>query len=127
MGFLIDTHVFLWYINGDPILNGKIKDIINDNSLERYVSIVSLWEIAIKMNINKLRLSHDFDALDGYLKANNLRLLPVKFEHLVKLKDLPHHHNDPFDRLLIAQAISENLSVISADRHFAAYPAEVIW
>jgi PIN domain nuclease of toxin-antitoxin system len=127
MAFLLDTHVFLWYINGDEVLNEKIKNVINDNSLERYVSIVSLWEISIKMSINKLKLTHDFEALDGYLKANNLKLLSVRFEHLIELKNLPHHYSDPFDRLLIAQASFENLTIISADRHFKAYPVRVTW
>jgi PIN domain nuclease of toxin-antitoxin system len=127
MAFLLDTHVFLWYINGDQVLNENIKNTINDNSLERYVSIASLWEISIKISINKLKLTHNFETLDGYLKANKLKLLALKFDHLIGLKNLPHHHNDPFDRLLISQAIAENLTIISADRHFNSYPVNILW
>jgi PIN domain nuclease of toxin-antitoxin system len=77
--------------------------------------------------LGKLELSLSLKQIEEYLKDKDVELLDIKFEPLIKLLDLPHHRRDPFDRLLIAQAISENLTIISADSHFAAYPVEVIW
>jgi PIN domain nuclease of toxin-antitoxin system len=91
------------------------------------LSIVSLWEIAIKINLNKLTLGVAFEEFQDYLIINNFEILNLEFSHLKKISILSHHHKDPFDRLLIAQAISENLTIISADRHFDAYPVNVIW
>jgi PIN domain nuclease of toxin-antitoxin system len=127
MAYLIDTHAFLWYIDGNPHLSEEAKAVIDNRESSRYISISSLWEIAIKESLGKLALTKPFETLQEYVIANNFVLLSVAFNHLLQLKELPHHHKDPFDRLLISQAITENLSIISADQHFKAYPVNVIW
>ena len=127
MRVLIDTHVLIWYLNGDKVLPSRTADILSNNDNKLFVSTISLWEIAIKISLGKLELSLSLKQIEEYLKDKDVELLDIKFEPLIKLLDLPHHHRDPFDRLLIAQAISEKLTIISADRHFAAYPVEVIW
>lgn len=127
MNYLLDTHAFLWFIDGNPILSAKTKKAIQNPELMKFVSIVSLWEIAIKTSKNKLILTLPFEALPEYVNANGFVLLPIKTKHLFQLKELIYHHGDPFDRLLIAQAITEDLTIISADKEFEAYPVRVDW
>lgn len=127
MAYLIDTHVFLWYIDGSPNLSERAKTLIDSTYEGKYLSVASLWGIAIKQSLNKLSLTKPFDKLLHFATVNNISLLPIEFDQLLQLKNLPLHHKDPFDRLIIAQAITENLSIISADRHFKAYPLNVIW
>lgn len=127
MNYLLDTHVLLWYIEGESRLSKKSLKTIDDKNFIKIISIASLWEIAIKINEGKLNTGMSFDALDRFISLNHFEILPVKFGHLAQLKSLPNHHSDPFDHLLIAQAIIENLTIISADRHFQSYPVNVIW
>lgn len=127
MSYLLDTHAFLWYIDGSEELSDSAKNIIQDSSIEKFVSIASLWEISIKISLNKLTLSLDFDTLPRFIQHNKFNNLLIEFNHLQQLSLLPHHHRDPFDRLLISQAITENFTIISADQHFKAYPVVTIW
>lgn len=127
MRYLIDTHVLIWYLNGDTDLSERYITLMHDPQNQLYISIVSIWEITIKLSLNKLDLTKSIKQIEEYILSKDYKVLNISFEHLKTLSELPHHHNDPFDRLLIAQAISENLTIISADRHFSAYPAGVIW
>ncbi len=127
MNYLLDTHAFLWYVDGNPMLPLGIRRVIKNSETAKFVSIASLWEIAIKTGKEKLALTRPFETLPEYIEVNNFILLPIQPKHLFDLKELPHHHGDPFDRLIIAQAITENLTIISADRQFKDYPVEVIW
>jgi PIN domain nuclease of toxin-antitoxin system len=127
MSYLLDTHAFLWYVDGKSNLPLKVKEIIQNPDFKKFVSIASLWEIAIKTSKDKLILTRPFETLPEYMKVNEFISLPIKAEHLFQIKELPHHHGDPFDRLLIAQAITENMTIISADQQFKAYPVNVIW
>ena len=127
MVYLIDTHAFLWYVDGNPNLSEKAKSVLENTGWVKCLSISSLWEIAIKESLNKLVLTKPYETLSEYITANNIVLLPVAFNHLLQLRKLPNHHKDPFDRLMIAQAITENLAIISKDQHFKSYPVNVIW
>lgn len=127
MDYLLDTHTFLWYIDGKSNLSTDAINFIENKRNAKYLSIASLWEISIKLNQDKLSLTQPFESLPTYMTINNFNLLPIYHKHLSGLIDLPYHHKDPFDRLLIAQAIAENLIIISADRHFIQYPVSVIW
>lgn len=127
MSYLLDTHTFLWYIDGNPRLSVKIAEIIRDPDLVKYVSIASLWEIAIKTGKDKLTLTRPFETLPEYINVNGFVTLSIQPKHLFLLKELPKHHGDPFDRLLIAQAHSENLTIISAHKEFQPYPVPIIW
>jgi PIN domain nuclease of toxin-antitoxin system len=127
MRVLLDTHVFLWWIAGDPILKGPARKVIGDRGNDCLVSIVSLWEIAIKKSLGKLEVP---DPLSSFfaeqLAANEFVLLDLEIAHVAKVASLPFHHRDPFDRLLTAQAIEEKLKVVSTDRVFREYGLEVI-
>ena len=127
MRFLIDTHILIWYLNGDNILPKRLIEIIENENNKIVVSTVSLWEITIKISSGKLDVSKSLNQIEGYLEERDVELLDIKFNSLANLLDLPYHHRDPFDRLLIAQAITEKLTIISADRHFDSYPVKVVW
>ncbi|MFD1257412.1 type II toxin-antitoxin system VapC family toxin [Mucilaginibacter terrae] len=128
MQFLIDTHVLIWYLDGSEKLPDRIRNIINDTDNDIIVSIVSLWEVVIKTSKHK-RLSIDITFADVYnhIVDRDYLLLNVSLQHLNTLETLTLHHGDPFDRMLIAQALTEGLTIISADRQFDAYPANVSW
>lgn len=127
MSYLLDTHVFLWFIDGSPQLSRSSIDIIQNTSVKKIISIASLWEIAIKTSKKKLSLTLPFEVLPEFSSLNRFEILDIRFEHLSQLKNLPNYHSDPFDHLIIAQAIIENLTIISADKHFASYPVPVVW
>jgi PIN domain nuclease of toxin-antitoxin system len=123
---LLDTHTFLWFVMGNPRITPKIRAQIEDN--ENFVSIVSVWEIAIKSGIGKLTLELPFDDfIDRQIAPNGIQLLDIKLEHLKVVATLPLHHRDPFDRLLIAQSIVEEIVLISADSVFSLYPVQSMW
>ena len=127
MSYLLDTHAFLWYIDGKLNLSEKAREIIQNPDFAKFISIVSLWEIAIKSGKDKLILTRSFETLPEFINVNGFNTLPIHVKHLFQLKELPHHHGDPFDRLLIAQALTEDLTIISADKEFKAYPVRVSW
>jgi len=127
MEYSADTHTLLWYLDGNLALPQKIA-VALDNSEKIIVSIVSLWEITIKLSLGKIELAFSLEQLRDKMSSDKrFKMLDILFDHLISLNKLPHHHNDPFDRLLIAQGISEDLAIVSADRHFAAYPIKVVW
>jgi PIN domain nuclease of toxin-antitoxin system len=127
MEYLLDTHTLLWYLDGHPALPRKLA-VSLDNSEKIVVSIVSLWEITIRSSLGKIELSFSLEQIrDKVSLDKKFQMLDISFDHLIGLSKLSHHHGDPFDRLLIAQAIAEKLPIVSADRHFNAYPIEVIW
>ena len=127
MRFLIDTHTFLWFIHDSPQLSAKAKNLLESDS-DLWVSIVSLWEIAIKVNIGKLRLPNSYeDFIPEQVTLNDIEILPIKMAHLATYTTLSLHHRDPYDRLLIAQAMTEKVSIISADIKFDSYSVKRIW
>jgi PIN domain nuclease of toxin-antitoxin system len=115
--FLADTHVLLWSINDDPRLRSAHRDILASSAIV-YASAASVWEIAIKQSIGKLDVPTDFGFL---LPRMQFTPLAITIEHAQKVTELPRHHGDPFDRLLIAQAQAEKLSILTADPAFARY------
>jgi PIN domain nuclease of toxin-antitoxin system len=128
MEYLLDTHSFLWFINGDEQLSGKAKNAIADPDAIKYISIASFWEIAIKVNLGKLSLDMAYQDLRQQVVANGFEILPITFEHTIELLSLDLHHRDPFDRIIIAQALSENLVVISKDGNFSRYnKLQLLW
>ncbi len=128
MRLLLDTHVLLWAVAAPERLSPAARQAILDPESELLVSIASLWEIAIKQSIGRLALSADWpSALDRERAALGARWLPIRAAHCLGVASLPFHHRDPFDRMLIAQALAEDLSLVSADQHLRAYPREVIW
>jgi PIN domain nuclease of toxin-antitoxin system len=124
--FLLDTHTFIWLSENDPALPPPLKASI-DTAEAVYVSIASLWEIAIKVQLGKLILKRSFETIGPEIDASDIVLLPISFADTVQVSNLEMHHRDPFDRLLIAQAINHSLTIISKDDKFDAYPVERLW
>jgi len=128
MKLLLDTHTFLWFIMGSPNLSTTARALIEDVANEKFLSVASLWEIAIKLSIGKLMLSAPFDVLiPQQLSLNGFELLNIEIDHAALVATLPFHHRDPFDRLLIAQASVEKMSVVSIDAVFDAYSVTRLW
>ena len=127
MDLLLDTHSFIWFLNGDEQLPQNLKSSIADTSNKCFLSIASLWEIAIKSSLGKLELKGDFNRIAGFLSDNDIELLPISFEHLQRLIQLPFHHRDPFDRIIIAQALTERLRTATKDEIFPDYGVNCIW
>ena len=126
MQLLLDTHPFIWFINGDSELPKKSRKLIADSENECFLSIASIWEIAIKTSLNRLELQSSFDKITDFLSENDIAILPIKFNHLQTLLRLEHYHKDPFDRIILSPSITENFSLISKDREFGDYQVALI-
>ncbi len=128
MRILLDTHAFLWFTLGDPQLSAAARALIHDPGYDKLVSPATYWEIAIKVSINKLALNQPYeDFLDRGIRQNGFDILPIEPRHTAAVVTLPFHHKDPFDRLLIAQALTERIPVISADTIFDRYGVSRRW
>jgi len=127
MNFLLDTHAFIWFFNGDTQLSESAIRLITNAENKCFLSIASIWEIGIKTSLGKLELRGDLAEMAGFMKAGAITLLPIELRHIQRLQTLPFHHRDPFDRLLIAQALTENLTLISRDGIFSQYSVPLHW
>jgi PIN domain nuclease of toxin-antitoxin system len=128
MILLLDTHTFLWFVLGDGRLSVKAKAAIEDPSNEKLLSPASYWEIAIKISLGKYTLSKPYaEFMEKGIGENGFVVLPIELKHTVILTTLPFHHRDPFDRLIIAQAMLEEAAVVSGDTVFDAYPVSRLW
>lgn len=128
MRVLLDTHTLLWFLTDDDRLSRYAHGVITDSASDVLVSTGSLWEIAIKASLGKLSLAAPFDQLfPAQLEAERIGVLPVELAHLAALASLPFHHRDPFDRLIISQALAEGVPVISRDTAFTSYACDVVW
>ena len=127
MKLLLDTHVFLWFVNDDPKLSNHIKDLIEDDDNVSYLSMASLWEMSIKFNLGKLTLEPNYEKfVEREVITSSIKLLNIELEHFQINAALPFHHRDPFDRLIIAQALAENLPIVSVDSAFKKYSVTLI-
>lgn len=127
MNHLLDTHTLIWFINGDKEISEKAKRAIENPEGSNFVSIASLWEIAIKVSLGKLELTVPYKSLAQQLDSNGFQVLPITFEDTILISKLPFLHRDPFDRILIAQVKNNKLKVITKDPHFNSYEIDVIW
>jgi len=128
MILLLDTHTFIWYVTDNSKLSNQVLEFVNYQNNEILLSIASLWEIAIKQNLGKLSFNQPFEIfITQQLNLNDFRLLDIKISHVAVVATLTLHHRDPFDRILIAQALAENIPILSADKIFDAYPIERLW
>jgi PIN domain nuclease of toxin-antitoxin system len=126
VAILLDTHTFLWCVQNDPKPSRNARDLIARESC--YLSIASCWELAIKVGSERIQFDRPIaQFLAEELIANTISLLPIEFRQVMRVASLPLHHRDPFDRLLIAQALEENLTIVSIDRSFDAYGIERVW
>ena len=128
MRVLVDPHPFLWDILGDHRSSRKARQILSSDTDELVFSLVSLWEIAIKIKTGKLNaIGSSVTYIRDEMNAYGMELLPIRYEHILQLESLPRHHGDPFDRLLVAQAISESLPILSGDEKLEQYEVKLIW
>lgn len=126
--YLLDTHAFLWWVNDSSELTAAARLAIADARNECFLSLASCWEMAIKSNLGKLRLAKPLERFVAeHLAANGFTLLNIELRHTALVEKLPSHHRDPFDRLLIAQAMTEQLTIVSADGCFADYGVKLLW
>ena len=127
MNYLLDTHTLIWFLNGNQNLSKVAEDIIENKEASLFVSIVSLWEISIKISLNKLTLHTSFDKFKAAIELNNIKILGITFEDTLTVSTLPFIHKDPFDRLLISQAINNDFTLISRDEYFKDYDVKLLW
>ncbi len=128
MRVLLDTQAFLWLGTDSPMLSKKAKKIFLDTQNDLYLSLASIWEMAIKSSLGKLTFHKSLETfiLDK-LQENNIQQLGIDFRHVTRVSQLPFHHRDPFDRLLASQALEEKMPILSADVAFDAYDVERLW
>ena len=128
MRLLLDTHAFLWFVLNDAQLSSKAKTIIEDPSNDILISPASYWEIAIKVSHKKLDLFATFDDfMRRGIAGNDFEILPIEPKHAAIVATLPLHHKDPFDRLLIAQALAEAIPLVSTDSAIDPYSVQRLW
>ena len=128
MKLLLDTNVFIWLNDASHRVKDRVMTVIANPDNDLFLSLTSIWEMQIKIQLGKLELS---DALPDILKTqqveNNLQVLTINLNHIWSLENLPNHHRDPFDRLLIAQAQTEGMTLVSADGIFEMYDVDLLW
>lgn len=127
MNALLDTHSFLWWCTDPNKLSAPALTVLRDPLNTIWLSVISVWEILIKHQIGKLRLPSTMSMLLAQQQANGISILPVSLRHVLAVEHLPLHHKDPFDRILIAQSLTQGYPLLSADVQFRQYPIQVIW
>ena len=128
MRILIDTHAFLWLLTDDGRLSERAREVFLDTKNKIYLSAASLWEITIKLSLGKLKLKKAWmETIQTEMKRNLIIWLPIEMPHCEQVTKLPFHHRDPFDRMLIAQAMVEGMHVLTNDTDFSEYSIKSIW
>ncbi len=125
--YLLDTHTLIWFIGGNKELSQVARQSIEADDTINFVSIASLWEIAIKISLGKLGLKTPFNQINQQILENGFEILPVTFDDTLTVSGLPFHHRDPFDRIIIAQSITNGLNIISKDEIFSLYDVKAVW
>ena len=128
MKLILDTHAFIWWDSAPNKLSPQILTVCQDQANEMILSVASVWEMQIKLQLGKLQLKLPLEEIiEGQQQTNNIQVLPITLAHTLALDDLPMHHRDPFDRLLIAQANVEEATLVSRDKIFEQYPVKLLW
>lgn len=128
MNLLLDTHAFLWFVWDDARLSARAEQLIEDPANHKFVSVASCWEIAVKVSVGKLKVGEPSQVfLSREIAKNNFDLLSISLDHACDVESLPLHHRDPFDRLLVAQAIADKLAIISVDPLLDQYSVTRLW
>ncbi len=127
MNLLLDTHAFLWFVAGDARLSARARKAMEDEDAELFLSAASIWEMAIKSSLGRLTLPAPLDEYIAEKLEHGFRVLSVDWTHAVAVEKMPFHHRDPFDRLLVAQAVAEGMPLVSADPEFPPYKVKIIW
>ena len=124
MRLQLDANAFLWWVTDSARLSAAARDAISNDANSIFVGVGSLWELSIKRSLGKLDFPHDFQTV---LRDETFALLPITYEHLHTLEGLPPHHRDPFDRMLIAQAVADELPIATSDTMFPRYGVNILW
>ena len=128
MRLLLDTHVFIWWANEPERLSPKVLSLCEDAENTLILSVASVWEMQIKIQLGKLKIDLSMpDLIRSQQQTNNMQILPIELGHVLELQNLPPHHNDPFDRLLIVQAKAEGALLVSKDKAFKKYKTKLLW
>lgn len=128
MKLLLDTHTFIWWASNSSKLPRNVRAYCEDPANTLLFSVVSVWEMQIKIQLGKLKVGRPLaDLITHHRRVNQMKVLSAELEHVLALDALPAHHKDPFDRLLIAQAIVENVFLVSGDNQFSSYPVKLLW
>ena len=128
MNILLDTHAFLWFVADDPRLSDPARVIIEADDTQPFLSVASLWEIAIKISLGKLELNQPYETfIPQQIALNGIGILNLSLEHTAAIATLPFHHRDPFDRMLIVQSKIEAMPLISVDPMFDLYKINRVW
>lgn len=127
MRLLIDTHVFIWSFQNTKRLSKKAAIELTNPENEFFVSIVSVWEMQIKIMLDKMDLGGPLTEIISEQRSNGIRILDLNLSHALQLEKLPSEHRDPFDRMLISQAIVEDMTLVTADKRFKEYAVRVLW
>ena len=126
MRFLIDTHILIWFLEGNSLLSAKQRSLIEDGDNSVLVSIASLWEIGIKVSLGKLDLVATIPAIIKKIDSQSIEILAITPDHILQVSNPPFHHKDPFDRMIIAQALAAATSLMTVDRDFAKYGVTIL-
>ncbi|MBI2767458.1 MAG: type II toxin-antitoxin system VapC family toxin [Chloroflexi bacterium] len=128
MNLLVDSHAFLWSDSEPGKVGVRAREAIASTANRRYFSLASVWELAVKAGTGKLELDDDLESfVRDELRRWRMELLPIELRHAARVRNLPHHHKDPFDRLLVAQAQAESMVIVTNDRMIARYDVQVVW
>jgi PIN domain nuclease of toxin-antitoxin system len=128
MRLLLDTHALIWFAENDSNLSAVARQALGDEANELSCSVASIWEMAIKVSLGKLKLGSSLEpGFHQSLKENGFTILPVEYRHAAHVMSLPWHHRDPFDRLLVAQAVLEQMTLVSHDARLDEYGVRRIW
>ncbi|MBI5215201.1 MAG: type II toxin-antitoxin system VapC family toxin [Ignavibacteriae bacterium] len=127
MKLLLDSHALLWFFNGDEKLSTTARAEIENKSNIKFVSSASIWEMAIKIHLKKLSFSSDVQGILSLIRQNGFAVLQLESEHFIHLTTLPFYHRDPFDRMIITQAICEDMTIVTKDKQFTPYEVKILW
>ncbi|PPD44693.1 MAG: PIN domain nuclease [Methylobacter sp.] len=127
MKYLLDTHTLIWWHDSPDLLSEKVLALCEDINNQLFLSMVSIWEMQIKLQLKKLTLTTSLADMVTLQQNNGISILPITIDHIVSLDTIPLHHKDPFDRLVIAQATIENAILLSKDTKFQLYPVQTAW
>jgi PIN domain nuclease of toxin-antitoxin system len=127
MNYILDTHIVIWFLNGDDKLSAKSKEIIENQENLKFVSIATIWEIAIKISLDKFKFDKGFKKFLDLIEDNGFEIIPISFDHALTVSTLEFIHRDPFDRLIISQALTDNLTIITKDEYIEKYDVRTTW
>jgi PIN domain nuclease of toxin-antitoxin system len=127
MNLLIDTHSLIWFLNGDEKLSLKSREAIESQVNLKFVSIASIWEIAIKISLGRFSFDKGFKEFLGLLDDNGFGIIPITVDHALTVSTLKFIHRDPFDRLIVAQAMTDNMTVVTKDEEIKKYEVKTLW